>query len=235
MTTTRTTTTTTTTTTAFASKSIPPPPPISIPVYSLAVSEPTTTSSSSSTLSSSKKTSMNIMTYCTPVSVAQPKLWILSLYKNTMTRDYFYKVGILQLLNKTQCHLVPILGKRSGYEQDYDKEEECRKIGFTWMDFFGSDHNSGIVDLPLEDDDEEEKNLFNSIKVLPKCQSYIQVRVLNTMEAGDHDVVLCQVLGVGKWDDELECVVQIGDDEIQDAKDETTVLYTGYLRKEGII
>lgn len=78
---------------------------------------------------------MNIVTFCTPVSVAPPKLWIVSFYTNTKTRQEFLeqKVGVLQLLTPTMQSVVPVLGKRSGYEQGYSKRDECHKLGHTWI------------------------------------------------------------------------------------------------------
>ena len=220
---------------AFASKSIPPPPPISVPVYSLASTLPTDSISSQSedgVNSPNMKTSMNIMTFCTPVSVAPPKLWTLSLYTNTMTKEYFFKskIGILQLLDKKQCDLVPILGKRSGYELDYSKELECEKNGFKWG-------NYGITSKEIDNDDyeEEEEKLLQSIQLLPNCQSYIKVRLLETFDAGDHEVALCQVIGVAEWDEKDQCVVDVNTKDDIQAKDENIVLYTGYLRQQGII
>ena len=222
---------------AFASKSIPPPPPISVPVYSLASTLPTDSISSQSedgvnAPNNCMKTSMNIMTFCTPVSVAPPKLWTLSLYTNTMTKEYFFKskIGILQLLDKKQCDLVPILGKRSGYELDYSKELECEKNGFKWG-------NYGITSKEIDNDDyeEEEEKLLQSIQLLPNCQSYIKVRLLETFDAGDHEVALCQVIGVAEWDEKDQCVVDVNTKDDIQAKDENIVLYTGYLRRQGII
>ena len=186
------------------------------------------------------------MTFCTAVSVSAPKLWALSLYKNTMTKNCFFsnKVGILQLLNKKQCHLVPILGKRSGYEKDYDKEFECEKIGYKWTQC-GKEEESIKNEYDDNRDDaennkssasEENDNVFDqSIQVLPNCQSYIKFQIVQTMDAGDHEVALCQVLGVGQWDENVQRIVQIDMSDVQQSKDETDVLYTGYLRKEEII
>lgn len=228
---------------AFASKSIPPPPPISVPVYSLASTLPLDSISSSqsneddvNTPNNVKTTSMNIMTFCTPVSVAPPKLWTLSLYTNTMTKEYFFKskIGILQLLDKKQCDLVPILGKRSGYELDYSKELECEKKGFKWGKYGMSCKYIGD-NIDNDDKEEEEEKLLQSIQLLPNCQSYIKVRLLETLDAGDHEVALCQVIGVAEWDEKDQCVVDVDPKDGLQAKDENIVLYTGYLRQEGII
>jgi len=125
---------------------IPPPPPISMPVWSFATASTT-------------KTSMNIMTFCTPVSVSSPKLWALSFYHGTLTKDSFLgrsciqegkdftmgdlqnnsrikkrmglSVGVLQLLKFDHRYLVPILGKQSG--RDIDKSILCCEKGFSWL------------------------------------------------------------------------------------------------------
>ena len=108
----------------------------------------------------------------------------------------------------------------------------------------------------------EEKETFLGMKLLPRCQSYIQLEMVNAMEAGDHEMALCRVLGVGEWDEERNCVVDLnsrsgsssgsdadvssgctsdgGDDGDviplpAKAKDKESVLYTGYLRKKGIL
>jgi hypothetical protein len=65
-----------------SSSPIPPPPPISVPVWSFATSAAT---KETATLT----TSMNIMTFCMPVSVSSPKLWALSFYHGTLTKDSF--------------------------------------------------------------------------------------------------------------------------------------------------
>ena len=189
-----------------------------------------------------------------------------------MTRDAFRnnRYAILQLLDRSQADLVPILGKRSGYEykyneqqgegqgqqwQGYSKEEECRKAGHAWV----SSHSCFGSQSYLT---KEAKEAFQGMKLLPHCQSYIQLEMVNTMEAGDHEMALCRVLGVGEWDEERNCVVDLnsrsgssseadagsgsnsdgGDDGDGDviplpakAKDEESVLYTGYLRKKGIL
>ena len=124
---------------AFASPSIPPPPPISMPVWSLA-----------SPILSSGETSMNIVTFATPVSVAPPKLWVVSLYTNTLTRHSFLtsKVGVLQLLAPSLKNVVPILGKRSGYEEGFSKRDKCEKVGYKWI---SNDKGSASGDESCED------------------------------------------------------------------------------------
>jgi hypothetical protein len=121
---------------ALAGPAIPPPPPISMPVWSLA------------SPFGDDETSMNIVTFATPVSVAPPKLWVISLYTNTKTRQAFLdsNVGVLQLLTPSLKHIVPILGKRSGYEEGYSKQTECANIGHEWIRGSSSEGNSiGLV------------------------------------------------------------------------------------------
>ena len=191
--------------------------------------------------------SMNIVTFATLVSV-QPKLYMISLYHGTKTRDSFFKNqhGILQLLDKRQKNLVPLLGKRSGYEEGYQKHAACRDGGYSWGTVRVPVHSSHLFATEdLDNDDANGKDAtcdrirhFDGIRVLPKCQSYIAVKLIQTMEAGDHEMALCEVVGVGEWDDSRECVVNVSvgeDGSGTAAKDETHVLYTGYLRKEGIL
>ena len=226
---------------------IPPPPAVSVPVYSLSTAGTTTSS-------------MNIVTFATPVSI-KPKLYMISLYYGTKTRDVFVSDeksqghGILQLLDQSHKSLVPLLGKRSGYEEGYSKEQECRQAGFPWNTIhvegetlFSSRTYLGSCNDSVETDDDRHDaagtsssiRIFDGTKVIPNCQSYIAVKIVETMEAGDHEMALCEVMGVGAWNDEMNCVVSI-DDIIDDgkgvkAKDEDSgVLYTSYLRKEGIL
>ena len=165
---------------------------------------------------------MNIITFATPVSVAPPKLWAVSLYTNTLSKYAFEasKVAILQLLTTKQSTLVPILGKRSGYELDFSKRDECCKRGYPWTFTTIRSDESGPV----------------SLDVLPECASYIVLQLMSSHAAGDHDVALCQVIGTGKWNHEQQNVDFLeGGEPPFSAKDHNTVLYTAQLRKEGII
>ena len=42
-------------------------------------------------------------------------------------------VGILQLLIPNQDKLVPILGKKTGWERNINKREECATLGYDWV------------------------------------------------------------------------------------------------------
>ncbi|GFH55506.1 hypothetical protein CTEN210_11982 [Chaetoceros tenuissimus] len=205
-----------------SSSPIPPPPSVSMPVYSLA------------SKSEDNRPSMNIVTFTTPVSV-KPKLFMVSLYHNTMTKDSFLhsKYGILQLLNKDQKYLVQILGKSSGYDTtDLEdglnpKEGKCQEKGYAW-----TTENISFGQSLKED---EGRNAFREIKVLPQCSSYIGLKLMNTMDAGDHVMALCAVVAVGKWDDKQECVIDVDIDSGNNGIDQEKILYSGLLREEGII
>jgi len=218
------------------------PPTISVPVYSLA-----TTFKRATDIDLNSKPSMNIVTFATPVSV-NPRLYMISLYHGTMTRDAFLsnKYAILQLLDKKQKDLVPILGKRSGYDykQGYDKQIECSERAYPWIKL---DVGERQWNADLGGD---AKKAFQGMKLLPDCQSYIQLELMDTMEAGDHEMVLCRVLGIGKWDAERLSVVDAAADDSDDAnndggtvtsmpakgdKNKDSILYTGYLRKIQIL
>lgn len=165
---------------------------------------------------------MNIVTFATPVSVAPPKLWTVSLYTNTMTRDCCLEsgVGVLQLLTPVMSQVVPLLGKRSGYEEGYSKQEACQEAGYEWV----SSDSEFLV---------QHQGSIPSMQFLPGCAVYIQLEVLSVIEAGDHDVALCQVVQTGVWDVANQKVVAT--DTPPEALDPRTALYTAQLRKEGII
>ena len=225
---------------AFAS---PIPPPLSIPVWSLSAPLSSTTDEDLPTSlrgKSADKHSMNIVTFATAVSVAPPKIWAVSLYTTSLTRRAFLdsKVGVLQLLRPDQSKLVPILGKRSGYEDGYDKRNECKGAGFGWVAYCGGDDESG---------EDRSKDEGFGLQCLPGCASYIKLKVLSYHNAGDHDVALCEVLDTAVWNETRKAVTTCrlsSQDEDEDGRpvvaasaaiDPTTALYTGQLREEGII
>ena len=183
---------------------------------------------------------MNIVTFATAVSVAPPKIWAVSLYTTSLTRRAFLdsKVGVLQLLRPDQSKLVPILGKRSGYEDGYDKRNKCKGAGFGWVAYCGGDDESG---------EDRSKDEGFGLQCLPGCASYIKLKVLSYHNAGDHDVALCEVLDTAMWNETRKAVTTCrlsSQDEDEDGRpvvaasaaiDPTTALYTGQLREEGII
>ena len=75
--------------------------------------------------------------------------------------------------------------------------------------------------------------------VLPNCATYMQVKLKRVTDGGDHDVAICEVVGVGVWDNVKQTVVWQCDDGNSDnqstALDPSSALYSGQLREEGII
>ena len=159
-------------------------------------------------------TSMNIVTYAIPVSVAPPKLWIVSLYHGTLTKESFLSAGggVLQLLAPSQKNLI-FLGKQSGFDTSKSKADGCSAKGYPWT----RDH-------PFGDD----------LSLISNCVSYIQLQVKDTMEAGDHVAVLCEVVQTGTWDDANKRIALSSHDGAP-ALDQSSVLYSGLLRQEGLI
>ena len=66
------------------------------------------------------RSNMHIISYVSAISM-EPKLYACAVYKSTLTLELLQssKTCVLQLLSCTQERLVPVLGKRSGY--DFDK------------------------------------------------------------------------------------------------------------------
>ena len=162
------------------------------------------------------------MTYCMPVSIEPPKLWALSLYKGTLTKDWLLssetndntKTAILQLMTQDQHCLVKILGKQSG--NDINKADICSKHGWEWV------------------------NESKCQRILPKCALYLKLQVVQSsvMDAGDHVVVLCKVIETGKWNNgkkELEWRREgnLDVNAIDGISD--NAMYSGWLRNEGIL
>ncbi len=46
-------------------------------------------------------------------------------------------VGILQLLIPNQDKLVPILGKKTSWDTNVNKREECATLGYDWVTITG--------------------------------------------------------------------------------------------------
>jgi hypothetical protein len=64
------------------------------------------------------------------------------------------------------------------------------------------------------------------------------MKVKRVTDGGDHDVAICEVIGTGIWDDAKKGVRWRSDDDVNSlrpALDNTSALYSGQLRDEGII
>ncbi|KAL3939806.1 MAG: hypothetical protein SGBAC_005533 [Bacillariaceae sp.] len=256
--------------TSSSSSPIPPPPALSVPVWSLAVKDDDdyddtndgdddgdADGNTTAIARKKTKTNMNIMTYCMPVSIGPPKLWALSIFKDTKTRELFLldhldddstpttpKQGILQLLTKDHHALVPILGKKSG--RDINKEQACAEAGWKWAP---SPSSSPSSPPPPPSTSAEESSTEEDCQVIPSCSLYLQVQVVEScnskMDAGDHWVVLCQIVNTGEWDSERNCLrwrTMVADDEdtaVPAAAVEgidgigDNAMYSGWLRQEG--
>jgi flavin reductase (DIM6/NTAB) family NADH-FMN oxidoreductase RutF len=175
---------------------------------------------------------MNIVTFATPVSVDpnQPKLWVVSLYHGTLTKDSFFQsgCGVLQLLTPRLKGLVDVLGKHSGYRAPtrddspfYDKREESAKRGHPWVES-GPWMRVG--------------NAMGPADLIPRCASYVFLKHLGKqLDAGDHVVVLCKVLATGRWDEDKGAIVDAEINQPPVPQDQRSALYTGQLREEGLL
>jgi len=181
---------------------------------------------------------MNIVTFATPVSV-QPKLWAVSLYHGTKTKDTFLqcKQGVLQLLSQDHKHLVPVLGKHTGYDTSYSKQDECTRLGYAWICRGGSSLDASNIPKDGQPADTE---IQSASQVLPQCPLYIQLKLESVMEdAGDHVVAICSVSKTSRWNEELQRVealtVEDATSPLDSGSEYGNVLYSGQLRKDGII
>jgi len=171
------------------------PPLLDVPTYSLA------------TIGTDGRTSMNILTYASPVGVSPQRMWAISLYDGTLSHENFRRTGkgVLQMLQPEHSVLVKLFGGCSG--RDVDKKSESAKYGFPWKNF--------------EEADDDYPNL-----VLPNCSYYLKLKqVGDLVNAGNHDVAICNVESM------------FVEDSIQKKSENSVSSYlsTGYLRKLGII
>lgn len=110
---------------------------------------------------------MHIITYATAISM-QPKRFVCGIYHGTKTLELVEKKGefVLQLLATHQVKLVTLLGKQSGKKIDKIKRLEKRKLTETWQEF----------------------------TVLRDALAVMLLKVVDTMEGGDHKIFLCDVV-----------------------------------------
>ena len=200
---------------AYQATSIPPL--IDVPTFSLSTSGDNASSSSSST--------MNILTYASPVSIKPHRMWSISLYKGTLSHENFTKQrrGILQLLrpehalckggdgdgnsNSLSGELIRVLGGSSGKE--IDKKAMCEQLGFPWETL---KCNGGTIDNDVWP------------QVLPRCVYYLKLELVGEMiDCGSHDVALCRVVEMVSGDDSIN------------AADELDYISTRSLRDMDII
>lgn len=110
---------------------------------------------------------MNIITYTVPVSM-KPKRLICAVYHGSQTLENIRKEKhvVLQLLQESQYRLVGMLGKRSGKKIDKLTALHKRNLCTEWKGF----------------------------PVLSGALAWMELKVLDEMEGGDHRLFLCEVL-----------------------------------------
>lgn len=179
------------------------PPLIDVPTFSLSTSG-----------CGDNESTMNILTYASPVSIKPHRMWSISLYKGTLSHENFTKEkrGILQLLRPEHAsckgELIRVLGGSSG--RDVDKKTMCEQLGFSWETLKcngGTTDNDGWP------------------QILPRCVYYLKLELVGEMiDCGSHDVALCRVVEM----------VSSEDDSIN-AADELEYISTRALRDMDII
>ena len=193
------------------------PPLLDVPVFSLSTLGGASKSSDNDHAKSTSST-MNILTYASPVSITPHRMWSISLYKGTLSHENFAreKRGILQLLTPqhSSCkgeseiagELIRVLGGSSG--NDVDKRLVCEELGYAWEK------------LPNEKKDDDHWSL-----VLPSCVYYLKLELVgdDMIDCGSHEVALCKVVSM------------ISNEEIIDPSDELDSLSTRSLRNDSII
>jgi hypothetical protein len=133
---------------------------------------------------------MNILTYATQVAIKPKHILALSLYKDTLTHKNFLQHGwgIMQLLSPSLASLVPLLGKQSG--RDVNKELELNKCG---------ESLESLTLIPEIWSDTANNQAYDNrrISVLAGCPIIYWIKSLPKqpiIDAGDHDVVFCEIV-----------------------------------------
>lgn len=145
---------------------LPPYAALSVPVYSLA----TVPDDGDTAADSAPRPSMNITTYCCPVTINPTRRMAVALYAHTATARNVLATGkaVLQVLREQHAPLVPLLGKSSAH--DVDKLAEVRALGFAVEERFG-------------------------VPTLADAAGVIALELVSMETAGDHHLALCEVVG----------------------------------------
>jgi len=114
-----------------------------------------------------EQNNMNIITYVTAISM-QPKRFICGIYHGTKTLENVESSGsfVLQLLSDQQVNLVNLLGKQTGRTVPKIQRLQKRKELMMWNEF----------------------------PVLKNALALMKMKVVESMEGGDHKVFLCDVV-----------------------------------------
>ena len=138
------------------------PPLLNSPVFSLA------------TLGADGRTSMNMLTYATPISVRPERLWAISIFRDTQTHANWRRrsTGVLQQLSAEQAPLTSALGGTSSAEEGVDKASACAALGWEWI----------------------ESAECGEEQLLPGCLTYCRiVQQGELIDAGGHEVAICKL------------------------------------------
>jgi len=116
---------------------------------------------------SSGKHNMHIITYATAISM-QPKRFACGIYEGTQSLENISSNPhfVLQLLSASQYRLVDLLGKQSGKTTDKIARLQKRGLITEW----------------------------NGFTILQESLAVMQMKVINQMNAGDHTLMLCDVV-----------------------------------------
>ena len=137
-----------------------------MPVYSLATAPDAT---GATVGDSAARPSMNITTYCCPVTIKPTRRFAVALYTHTATARNMLATGkgVLQVLRKQHVDVVSLLGKQSAH--DIDKLEELKARGFEIVTRRG-------------------------VPTLADALGVIELEIVSLETAGDHHLALCEVV-----------------------------------------
>lgn len=115
---------------------------------------------------SGEESNMHICTYVSGVSM-HPKRIMVAIYKGTKTLELVSRnpVFVLQLLAKEQSGLIRLLGQTSGKKEDKISKLKKRGMLQDWKGFY----------------------------VLKNALAYMHLKTIQTLDAGDHIIHLCDV------------------------------------------
>mmetsp|Transcript_4767 Transcript_4767/g.12013 ORF Transcript_4767/g.12013 Transcript_4767/m.12013 type:complete len:219 (+) Transcript_4767:171-827(+) len=145
---------------------------LSVPVYSLA----TAGTDDDDEAAGAAPATMNIVTYCSAVSIRPVRKYALGLYVGTLSWENFLREGrgVLQVLNASHAGAVELLGTRSG--RDVDKLAALGDAGLELADWRG-------------------------VRILKGCAAGLLLEraadaPADPIPCGDHDVVIADVVDI---------------------------------------
>jgi flavin reductase (DIM6/NTAB) family NADH-FMN oxidoreductase RutF len=136
----------------------------------------------------------NIATYVTPCGLGLLPRFAVALYVGTLSWTTVRQTGLARLVLLTEKHaeLVPLFGKRCGRE--VDKVAEALALGF------------------------EVSETDDGVPFLPDSLGFIDVKVDQWVDCGDHELAICSTIKHASLDHE-----------------DSAVLTTTYLREHGYV